>query len=138
MSESYESTPMNFESPGSYDVGTTRLLVRTDVPCVMLPGMRVEFEAELWLWEARRTESWTFVSVPAEASDDIRELSAGPRRGFGSVRVRVRIGASTWTTSVFPDKSSGCYVLPVKRAVRTAEALDVGDVATVTVELVDL
>jgi hypothetical protein len=28
-------------------------------------------------------------------------------------------------------------VLPVKRAVRVAEALDVGDVATVTVELID-
>lgn len=104
----------------------------------MLPGMVVEFDAELWLWAARRTESWTFVSLPADASDDIRELSAGPRLGFGSVRVRASIGGSTWTTSVFPDKSSGCYVLPVKRAVRTAEALDVGDVTTVTVELVDL
>jgi len=28
-------------------------------------------------------------------------------------------------------------VLPVKRAVRVAEALDVGDTATVTVELID-
>ena len=29
------------------------------------------------------------------------------------------------------------YVPPVKRAVRVAEALDVGDVAMVTVELID-
>jgi hypothetical protein len=28
-------------------------------------------------------------------------------------------------------------VLPIKRPIRTAEALDVGDVATVTVELID-
>jgi hypothetical protein len=28
-------------------------------------------------------------------------------------------------------------VLPVKRQIRVAEALDVGDVATVTVELID-
>ncbi|WP_372500361.1 DUF1905 domain-containing protein [Sphaerisporangium perillae] len=31
----------------------------------------------------------------------------------------------------------GSYVLPIKRAVRTAEALNAGDIATVTVELID-
>lgn len=99
--------------------------------------MVVEFEAELWLWEARRTDSWTFVRLPAEASEDIRELAAGPRRGFGAVRVVARIGASTWRTSIFPG-SDGRYVLPVKRAVRTAEHLAAGDTTAVTVELVDL
>jgi hypothetical protein len=88
------------------------------------------------LWDARRTETWTFVSLPGDQSDEIRDLAGGPRRGFGSVRVRATIGNSTWRTSIFPDSQAG-YVLPVKRSVRTAEALDVGDVATVTVELVD-
>nr|BFE51057.1 hypothetical protein GCM10017745_44840 [Saccharothrix mutabilis subsp. capreolus] len=37
-----------------------------------------------------------------------------------------------------PGQRRGCYVLPVKRAVRKAESLEVGDVATVTVELLDL
>ena len=98
--------------------------------------MRYFFEAELWIWDARRDDSWTFVSLPAEASEEIRELSAGPRRGFGSVPVQVSIGTSTWRTSVFPDSASGVYVLPVKRAVRRAEGLEAGDVASVTVELV--
>jgi hypothetical protein len=97
----------------------------------------VVFDAELWLWDARRTDSWTFVGLPTDTSEEIRELAAGPRRGFGSLRVRVTVGGSTWTTSVFPDSARGTYVLPIKRAVRTAEALDVGDVATVTVELID-
>jgi len=97
----------------------------------------VAFDAELWLWDARRTDSWTFVSLPAEASEEIRDLDTGQRRGFGSVRVRVTIGASTWTTSIFPDSARGSYVLPVKQAIRRAEALDVGDIATVTVELLD-
>lgn len=100
--------------------------------------MVIDFDAELWIWEARRAESWTFVSLPAEASEDIRELSGGSRRGFGSVRVRATVGGSTWKTSIFPDSARGCYVLPIKRAVRTAEALDAGDSATVTVELIDL
>lgn len=98
----------------------------------------VVFDAELWMWDARRAESWTFASLPAEASQDIHDLAAGPRRGFGSLRVRVTVGGSTWTTSIFPDSVRGSYVLPIKRAVRQAENLDVGDIANVTVELIDV
>ena len=98
--------------------------------------MVIEFDAEVWQWDAR-DNSWTFVSLPEDASEDIRELFAGPRRGFGSIRVRVAVGRTTWTTSIFPSSTRG-YVLPVKRAVRKAESLDVGDVASVTLELVDL
>jgi hypothetical protein len=99
----------------------------------------VEFDAQLWVWDARRDDTWTFVTLPVDASDEIRDrvTATGPRRGFGSVRVRATIGRTTWTTSVFPDAASGAYVLPVKRAVRTAEALGEGDVASVTVEVLD-
>lgn len=95
----------------------------------------VTFEAELWRWAARSEETWTFVSVPADVSDEIHERFAGRKRGFGSLRVRATVGGSTWTTSIFPG--SDAYVLPVKRAVRVAEALDIGDPATVTIELLD-
>jgi Domain of unknown function (DUF1905) len=98
----------------------------------------VVFEAELWMWDARRADSWTFVGLPVEASEDIRGLATGPRRGFGSLRVQVTVGGSTWTTSIFPDSVRGGYVLPIKRAVREAEGLDVGDIATVTVQLIDV
>jgi hypothetical protein len=97
----------------------------------------VAFDAELWIWDARRVDSWTFVSLPVEASEEIRDVAGGPRRGFGALRVRVTVGGSTWKTSIFPDSARGCYVLPIKRAVRKAETLDAGDVVTVTVELVD-
>ncbi|MGH3431486.1 MAG: DUF1905 domain-containing protein [Thermocrispum sp.] len=100
--------------------------------------MIVAFDAELWVWDARRTETWTFVSLPVEASEDIRELTEGRRGGFGSVRVRATLGGSSWTTSVFPDSASGCFVLPVKRAVRNTEGLAEGDTASVTVELIDV
>jgi len=97
----------------------------------------VVFDAELWKWEARRADSWTFVTLPADVSEEIRDLAGGSRRGFGSLRVRVTVGGSTWTTTIFPGSGSGNYVLPIKRPVRTVEALDVGDIATVTVELID-
>jgi len=98
----------------------------------------VVFATELWIWDARRLDSWTFVSLPTEASEEIRDRAGGRRRGFGSLRVRVTVGASTWTTSIFPDSARGSYVLPIKRDIRKAERLDAGDTATVTVELIDL
>jgi hypothetical protein len=107
-------------------------------PLCDAPAVVIVFDAELWIWDARRDESWTFVSLPVEASEEIRELTGGQRRGFGSVRVRVMVGATTWRTSIFPDGARGSYVLPVKRAVRKAEGIEAGDVATVTVELIDM
>ncbi|MFI6604819.1 DUF1905 domain-containing protein [Nonomuraea sp. NPDC050536] len=97
----------------------------------------MEFDGELWIWDARRDDSWTFVSLPVEDSEEIQDLVGGLRHGFGSVRVRVTIGRSNWRTSIFPDKGRGCYALPIKRAVREAEGLSAGDVASVTVELLD-
>jgi hypothetical protein len=99
-------------------------------------AVKVVFDAELWVWDARRTDTWVFVSLPASESEEIRDLAGGLRRGFGSLRVRATIGRSTWSTSIFPSSQAG-YVLPVKRPVRAAEALEVGDNATVTLELVD-
>lgn len=82
------------------------------------------FTAELFRWEA--ADAWHFVALPVEASEEIR-LTSGPPRGFGSVRVEVTVGATTWLTSIFPDAGRGTYVLPVKAAVRKAEAVEAGD-----------
>lgn len=91
------------------------------------------FSAELW--EADAADAWVFLTLPPEVSEEIREVPRPPR-GFGSVRVEVTVGGTTWRTSVFPDARSRCYVLPVKRAVRQAEDLEVGDTAQVGLVLV--
>ncbi|MCW4384713.1 DUF1905 domain-containing protein [Salinibacterium sp. SYSU T00001] len=97
--------------------------------------MRFEFESELWRWQARSDTVWVFASVPEEVSDEIQQVVAGMEGGFGSVRVDVTIGATRWRTSIFP--SDQAYVLPIKKAVRAAEGVDLGDVVTVAIELVD-
>lgn len=86
----------------------------------MMKPVMVDFQAEPWIWDARRADTWTFVSLRTEASEEIRDLAGGARRGFGSLRVRVTVGRSIWKTSIFPDRVRGSYVLPIKRAVRTA------------------
>lgn len=104
------------------------------------PAGAFTFTAPLWRWQARSTAepgAWCFVTVPAEASQEIRELSDGHTRGFGSVRVVVEAGASRWETSLFPDAARRCYVLPVKKAVRVAEGVEVDDELTLRVTLRD-
>ena len=85
------------------------------------------FDSELWLW-ATEGATWAFVTVPNDISDAI-EATIPTKRGFGSVRVEVTIGTTTWRTSLFPDKSRGAYILPIKKAVRKAESLDIGEPA---------
>lgn len=78
------------------------------------------------LWEHDGDGAWHFVSLPHAEADEIESTAAGARRGFGSVRVEVTIGSTTWRTSVFPDKKRATYLLPVKRCVREAEGLAAG------------
>ena len=92
------------------------------------------FTAELWRWSG--DAAWRFFTVPPDVADEIRMVS-GPPRGFGSVRVEVTVGSTTWRTSVFPDSSAGTYLLPMKKAVRVAEDLEDGDEVAVTLRLVD-
>lgn len=95
------------------------------------PEQTFAFDAELWVHTAAKA-SWHFVTVPAEISRRIRFV-AGRTNGFGSIRVRACIGESRWATSLFPDKATGCYFLPLKAEVRRARAITTGD--RVSVEL---
>lgn len=65
------------------------------------------------LWTPETMPAYVFVSVPVEHSEVIRD-----------------------TTSIFPESATGRFLLPVKKAIRQAEDLEVGDPATITIELV--
>lgn len=86
----------------------------------------ISFTSPMWLWSGGKA-SWHFITVPKEASDQLKFFAPDVGRGFGSIPVRVRIGETVWNTSVFPSKESGCYILPVKAAVRKAESIAEGD-----------
>ena len=90
------------------------------------------FRAEVWRWKGG---NWFFASLPAEVSEDIKAFAGEARRGFGSVRVEVRLGGSHWRTSVFPSKELGTFILPVKAAVRKAEGIGEGDEVAISMEV---
>ena len=92
------------------------------------------FHAEIWEHSPEEPGSWHFLTLPVEVAEDVA-LEAGPRGGFGSVRVEVSIGSSTWRTSLFPDSKSGTFVLPVKKPVRQANGLQAGDTCEVRLQV---
>jgi Domain of unknown function (DUF1905) len=95
---------------------------------------RCTFEATIWEHEAGA--SWHFVSLPEAEADDIDEQYGHSAAGFGSIRVDVSIGNSNWKTSIFPDTKRATYVLPIKKAIRSAEGLSAGSVALVSLSVI--
>ena len=89
------------------------------------------FRGKLFQWHGMQG-AWFFVYVSDSVSKKIRKAQEGliKRRGFGAVRVEVKVGKTTWKTSFFPTKE-GPYLLPVKVDVRKKEGLDDGDTVSV-------
>ncbi len=96
----------------------------------------LDFEFTTDLWEYSGQGSWHFVTVPDEISADIKAFTKHTARGFRTVRVKVKIGGSEWLTSLFPDKKSACYFLPVKAAIRKSEKLLDGSTVAVQMNVI--
>ena len=85
--------------------------------------MVLEFEAQVIHW--RGPSPYYFVPVPEPMCDDLRVAARDVSYGWGVVPVTVRVGATTWTTSLFPK--DGGYLVPLKDRVRAAEDIAPGD-----------
>lgn len=95
----------------------------------------------LWRWTGGANNgTWHFLTIDGAAGEALsgtaimRKLE-GVSRGFGSLKVKARIGGTGFATSVFPSKSDGGWLLPVKAAVRRAEDLVEGDEVEVFLEV---
>lgn len=87
--------------------------------------------AKVWLWPGKA--GWHFITLPQDASKDIDFYFAHLKKGWGSLPVEVTIGKTTWKTSIFPDKKSGSYLLPLKAVVRAKENVHEGNEIQFTV-----
>lgn len=90
----------------------------------------------VWRWQPEKdgTAAWFFLVIDGTTAEAVR-AAAGPRRGFGSVRVKARVGSSSFSTSLFPSKEMGGFLLPLKASVRKAEKLAEGSAVTAELEL---
>lgn len=91
----------------------------------------LEVTGEVWEW--RGPAPYHFVSVPPELCEDVRDAAEVVSYGWGMVPVTLRLGETSWTTSLWPR--DGGYVVPLKDAVRAAEGVELGDVVTVLMEI---
>ncbi|MDL2078604.1 DUF1905 domain-containing protein [Streptomyces sp. GXMU-J15] len=85
--------------------------------------MELAFTGQVIEW--RGPSPYYFVPVPDEESADIREVASTATYGWGVIPVDARIGVVEFTTSLFPK--DGCYLLPLKAAVRKPQGLSAGD-----------
>mgnify|MGYP001396299867 CR=1 FL=1 len=93
-----------------------------------------EISAEVWLYPGKG--AWHFVSVPPAESAEIRSLFGHLVRGWGSLRVEVKVGQTTWKTSIFPEKKNGVYLLPLKADVRAREDIKAGMLIELSIRII--
>lgn len=79
--------------------------------------------------------AWRFLGLPLKETREIKEKHGKTAKGWGSLPVSVTIGDTSWETSIFPDKKSGSYLLPLKKQIRKAEGISDTDTVTFTLRL---
>lgn len=87
----------------------------------MLMSTRYSFTSKVIVYPGHG--GWRFTVVPKETSARIKKKYGAQSRGWGSLPVAVTIGDTTWNTSIFPDKRSGTYLLPLKAVIRSKERI---------------
>lgn len=92
-------------------------------------------KAKVWLYPGMA--GWHFVTLPKNIAKDIDFYFSHAKRGWGSLKVEVNIGKTSWKTSIFPDKSKDSYLLPLKSEVRKKEAIKEGSNITLILTIKD-
>ena len=64
------------------------------------------FRAEIWEHSPDEPGSWHFLTLPVDVAEDVA-FEAGPRGGFGSVRVAVTIGSTSCRCDSWPTRTRG-------------------------------
>lgn len=63
---------------------------------------------------------------------EIKKKFSWVKRDWGSLPVTVILGKSRWNTSIFPDKKSDSYILPIKKPIRAEEKVNAGSMISFT------
>ncbi len=102
---------------------------------------KFKFKSKVTVWKADYDKgddkgAWRFAYLPVEISEKIHKIQQGKlRRGWGAVYVNAKIGKTKWATSIFPDRHSAAYLLPLKKEVRYEENLYDGININVSIEI---
>lgn len=84
--------------------------------------------AKVWRWPG--DAGWHFINVDKKISEKIRNVYT---KGF--VRIKAKVGKTSWDTALFPHKLSGVYLLSVKQSVRKKEDIFEGDIIRISFKI---
>jgi hypothetical protein len=93
--------------------------------------MVVKFKGAMIEW--RGPSPFYFVPVPELQSKKIKAIAAQLSYGWGVIPVLGKIGNTDFSTALIPK--DGVYYVPIKNAVRFAEALEVGSEVSISITL---
>ncbi|MCK9793996.1 DUF1905 domain-containing protein [Isoptericola sp. 4D.3] len=93
--------------------------------------MELEVRGEVFQW--RGPAPYYYVAVPDAEAERIAAVAPLVTYGWGVIPVTGQLGATTFTTSLFPK--DGGYLVPLKDAVRRPEGVGDGDEVVVRLTL---
>ncbi|WP_061249626.1 DUF1905 domain-containing protein [Leptospira alstonii] len=86
-------------------------------------SVTIHFQAAVWIYPGKG--GWHFLTLPSTTSKEVRSLFDKTPGSWGTIPVLAEIGATRWKTSIFPEKNSTKFVLPLKADVRKREKITV-------------
>ena len=93
--------------------------------------MEITLTDEVWFWKG--PSPWHFLTIGAAESAAVRTMVHTVTYGWGMVPCEVTIGETTFTTSLWPKDET--YIVPLKKAIRDREDIEVGDVITAIIRI---
>lgn len=96
------------------------------------PLAHIAFDGEIIHW--RGPAPYLFIAIPDDQVGEVRYAARLASYGWGCVPVEARIGATDFTSSLFPK--DGGYRLPIKVAVQKREGIGLGDRVRVVMRIV--
>ncbi len=91
------------------------------------------FRAKVWKYEGKA--GWYFVTLPKEFSKKIRQAHGLSEEGWGRLKTSAQIGKTNWKTAIWYDSKAKSYLLPLKSEIRKKEAIAVGSLLIIKLQL---
>jgi len=85
-------------------------------------------KVKMWKWPGEA--GWHFVTLEKNLAEKIRNVYTK-----GMVKIKAKVGKTSWDTALFPHKLSKSYLLPMKKNVRLKEDIWEGDVLEINFKI---
>lgn len=90
-----------------------------------------QFKVRGTVWRWPGYAGWHFITLPRNLS--IRIKGQAKTYGSGFVKIKAKIGGTSWNTALFPHTQSKGYLLAIKNSIRKKEGILEGDTISVQV-----